>query len=257
MQNNHDRPEFDSIDVAASSSKKMELRDVNVVFENGRVTNISVTDPELLTYFRLLHHLERYEFALSCLRKSQKNVNKVLDIGIGDGFGVRALYDGLCSYQHSTPKVTGIELEPDVADLCRSKNPDFEVLQTNILNLQPEANYDVVLCFELLGNVSLSSDQDLLKKIEGCLAIGGIAFLSIATFDESAYGRERRKTYSARIYNRNSLIDSVKAVFRQHEISLYGQYYPLKRINEPGEPIWENEQGNEAADFSVVVIKRV
>jgi len=256
MQNNHDRPEFDAFDLTQTINKPLSLNDVNVTFESGRVTSISVSDPQLLTYFRLLHHLERYQFALGWLAKQNHSIQHILDIGSGDGYGMRALYEGLRQQSNKKPLVTSIELDSDVAALCRKNNPEFDVIQKNIIDLEPQPRYDLVLCFELLGNASLASDLELLKRIMLSLNSQGCAFVSIATFDESEFGRTRRKSYSARIYNRQSLLDTVKQVFPEHEISLYGQYYPLKRIAVPDEAVWPNFDGERSADFSIVVIHR-
>lgn len=255
MLNNHHRPIARNLDTDKLKEKEYNLSGVSVDFADGYVQNIITKDPELLTYFRVLHHKERYEFSSKLLTQSSNPIGSILDIGIAEGVGAHFVQQQLRQNNNVVPAVTGLELDSNTAIQCRKSHPDFTVLQKNVLEFNSKKSFDVVFCFELLGNMSIEDDSILLRKIRELMAPRGMAFISIAVFDESKAGRQKRKDYSARIYNRNSFKALLNSVFPATQTQFFGQIYPLKRMYKEQVGVWANHQNKLPTDFCIAVVK--
>lgn len=254
IKNNHIRPESDWFNLDNIRQQAFRFDNVSLEYKNGKIASIQVSDDAFATYMRVLHHLERYEFAAQLLNNKKTEVDCVIDIGIANGYGISAFCKLL---NHSTPTVTGVEIDPSIMKECQAKHPEFTVLSDDILALNCEDTFDVITCFELLGNSSLVTDEALMDKIKSLLSPKGVAFLSIAIFDESEHGRARKKDYSERIYSAQSFQSLFKKCFdsEKYRLSFFTQSYPLKRFLTDSDCIWPMMPGKHASDFAIAVIE--
>ena len=220
----------------------------------GWVTEISVADPEVLNEFRLLHHLERYSFTADYLKECGDSGLQYFDIGIGEAHGVLHLLKR--SPPELISRVVGIEIDPGIAASIRSAYPQFDVVQGNIEEAEVAGSFDVISCFELIGNESLSSDEALLTRLDRLCAPGGRLFISIAGFDSTAHGRELAKSYSARIYNGESFQAMVRRSLPAYKLEYFGQIYPLKRMFASQVGVWPNPGLAVESDFLICVAEK-
>lgn len=253
-RNNHDRPEFQGNNLQQLLSETRQLESVSLVFSEGRICDIASSDPSFLTYMRNIHHLERYQFLKHFLSKYEHRIKNILEVGVGEGNGLNELLNSP-DIDLSPENIIGLEIDSQIAQLCQQNNPQLTVVQDNVLAYTPQQAFDLVVCFELLGNESLESDELLLQKIKSLTAAGGLVAMSIAIFDESEFGRQRKKYYSSRIYNRRSFAELFEKTFPGSKKSFYGQFYPLKRFRDSDIGVWPNPDLTKTSDFAIVVVR--
>ncbi|XOV79281.1 MAG: methyltransferase domain-containing protein [Aestuariibacter sp.] len=251
--NSHERPDLKGTSESVLNKKIRHLTGLCAKFEHGYVKDITVPDDDVLNYFRLLHHNERYQFAASHIGGGSCEEMCLLDIGIGLGQGACEFVQTCLQLYSVAPAITGLEVEHSVAESCRNINPDFSVLEDNILSFESDKSFDFIICFELLGNKSLKSDALLLSKIRQLLKKGGKAFISIATFANSPEGTAKKKDYSARIYSQQSFETLIKESFLDANIEFFGQSYPLKRMSKAQVGVRPLGNGFES-DFGIAVV---
>ncbi len=255
MKNNHDRPEFGHFETSALSTQKCVIEELAINFNNGYVNDLVAKDNKDLTFFRALHHMERYQFAAEKLIfDNMISYKRVLDIGIADGAGVNAFESKVKSNIPFSLDITGLEIEKDTLIICQRQHPSYHLFQESAESFQAQQPYDVIFCFELIGNASLSSDDVLLAKVRQMLGSGGTAFLSIACFDESDESRSKKKNYSSRIYSRRSFSALIERNFTGFNIAYYGQYYPLKRFKKEDVGVWSNPNNENETHFMIAVV---
>ena len=227
---------------------------VNVDFK-GWVRRIDTDSPKLLNELRLYHHVERYWFVRDYLKSLGKNNLNVFDIGIGEGHGIREMKKNVENIMFK--KISGIEIDRQIASELKTKMPDVDIHTDNIEKFESAEKYDAVLCFELIGNESLSSDEILIQKLDKLCIPGGHIFLSIAAFGDSAISVKRAKKYSPRIYNRDSFKEIIERCLCNYRISYYGQIYPIKRMFSEQVGVWENPLLKRETDFLICVAEKM
>ena len=85
---------------------------INVVY---RQKQVSFNFPEkniLLQYIEIIHDILK--------RKDLQDNASIIDIGSGKGYLTFALYDYFQKYRKQTPRITGIEMRPELVEKCNS-----------------------------------------------------------------------------------------------------------------------------------------
>ena len=223
---------------------------------SGWMQRVEVDAPndEVLNYFRLLHHLERYWFAADLLESWKEKDLAVIDIGLGEAHGLLQFLNRMPGSM--TGRTVGVEIDKEIADRVRAQYPFIEVLNANVEEVNNTEAFDIVFCFELMGNKSLSSDERLLQQLDRLCSPGGYIFLSIAAFASSEAGQTRAKDYSARIYDTNSFKEIVGRMFSEYRTRFFGQVYPLKRMFPSQVGVRENPGLERDTDFLICVAKK-
>ncbi|MBI4317873.1 MAG: class I SAM-dependent methyltransferase [Chloroflexi bacterium] len=224
----------------------------NVTFTAGRVDRIEASSPRVVNDFRVLHHVERYWFAKAFVRSLAGQNVSVVDIGSGEALGLRELMRG-CP---EIVRAVGVEVDETIANAVRDRYPFVDTIVANIEELDVPDPFDIVLCFELMGNNSLTSDEALLQRLDKLCAPGGHVFLSTAAYGDTKTGRTRAKDYSARIYDSRSFIDIMTRSFPDYSIRFFGQTYPLKRMSTRQVGVWENPGLEKETDFLICVARK-
>ena len=220
----------------------------------GWVQKIEAHSPHVVNDFRVLHHLERYWFARDLLMSIGLKNSAIIDIGIGEGLGIS---DFLRDLPPSMIKrVVGLEIDKEIANRVQVQHPSIEIINANIEEFDLAGFFDVVLCYELLGHQSLSSDHALLQQLDKLCPPGGHIFLSSKVFSNMADGQTRKKSYDARIYDTPAFVDLVRHNFLDYSIRFFGQTYPLKRMSQHEGGVWENPRLDRDANFLVCVAKK-
>jgi len=226
------------------------------IFFNKWTRSIEINSPYLLNAFRILHHYERYWFSADYVKERfTKNNICVFDVGVGEGHSLHQFVERF-STNNVSIDCNGIEIDKNIIAITKKLYPDINIIDGNILIKEINNTYDVVFCFELIGNCSLNSDKLLLNKIKDICAHNGYIFLSIANFLGTEEGEDRAKDYSARLYNSQSFIKLIKGVFHRDKIEYFGQLYPLKRVIPSLNGIWPNPGLDKETDFLIAVIKK-
>lgn len=217
----------------------------------GWVQSIDSEDAAILNDLRLLHHIERYWFAADLLKPLGLRNICVVDIGIGEAHGIlqflKNVPDG------TIRRTVGIEVDKEAAQRAKAEFPFLEIIHANVVKLALEDSFDVVFCYELMGNESIGSDEVLLQQLDKLCAPGGRIFLSIAAFGNTAAGRTRAKNYSARIYDSRGFIRLANRVLSGYQFRFFGQIYPLKRMFQGAVGVWENPELKQETDFLICV----
>ena len=112
-----------------------------------------------------------HQFALECINKG----SKVLEVGAGKGDFIRELIEKL------NCKCTGLELNPDIKDICDKYGVDLrnETIQNHALN---NLNvYDTICTFQVLEHVSDVSG--FIKGMVDCLKPKGTLIIAVPNND--------------------------------------------------------------------------
>lgn len=220
----------------------------------GWVQKVDVDTPAVANDFRVLHHMERYWFAADFLKPLGLKNLSVIDVGLGEAHGVLQFLKHLPSTMIG--KTVGVEIDKEIADRMQVQYPFIELINANIEELSTPDVFDVVFCYELMGNKSLSSDDILLQQLDNLCAPNGHIFLSIAGFGNTEAGRTRTKDYSARIYDTPGFISILKRMLPGYHIRFFGQIYPLKRMFQSQIGVWENPGLEKDTDFLICVARK-
>ena len=222
--------------------------------------------------YRVFHHLERYWFVRDYLiRKYGSSFAapgvlsyfhpSLIDCGCGRALGLREL---LKSHLHIA-SWNAIESDPEVCENLaeKIKYSCLSVCNQNIEDYQIETppdcyrqlrNYglfDFVICFEVLGFTTLSSDENLIKKLNSLCKPGGYIFISTPNYRD----REKKK-YFGRVYDRHSFTALVRQEMPNHDVELYGQLYPTNRKGMMDLGVQAPEYLSADPDFLVLVAQK-
>jgi 2-polyprenyl-3-methyl-5-hydroxy-6-metoxy-1,4-benzoquinol methylase len=120
---------------------------------------------------RLIYE-KRYKYFLACMERARNRIGRTLrtlDAGCGDGYWLSRL--------SAIPwlRLTGIDYNPLRVEKAISASARAKVHLCNLMNLQSEEPYDVVLLNQVIEHVS--DDIGLLHKIRENLRINGLLIL--------------------------------------------------------------------------------
>ena len=104
-----------------------------------------------------------YEYAAEVIS------GRVLEVGSGDGYGLRLLAPKTSSY---------VALDKFKTDIDPAHYPNVEFIQTNIPPLDgcDDASFDYVICFQVIEHIT--NDVELVKEIRRVLKPGGKLLMS-------------------------------------------------------------------------------
>jgi hypothetical protein len=186
---------------------------------------------------RILHHLERYEFAAETVNAEARMGSHVLDIGAGDGTGLSVI-DELCS---PASVLHAIEIDTVACERMRRLLPAARVISASVSEFSFTRTYDYTLLYETLGHQHIASDLELLKRIDT-----RVLFLSIPYYRHYA-----KKFYFYRLYDPISLRELVERALPHRKIEMFGQLHPVNRQQEADRAIVPIEALIRAPDFVI------
>lgn len=124
--------------------------------------------------------------------------NKVLDLGCGEGFYDRLYFSGCAGH------VDALDFDPSVIRAAMSRNTTTNE-RTNIKfytrdvvqDAFPDANYDVVLCFSALQQLTEPQRDTLFRKIRVAMNPGGVfsGSVSVTPDDKFLSGEQIRSEF--------------------------------------------------------------
>ena len=232
----------------------LEKINCTINFRNSYVETIDTIDQAILNDFRILHHMERYIFAKNYIEKNELKDLKIIDIGIGEGLAIAKLFNHLSP--NIISKVVGLEIDEAVSKNLMKQYQNIEVINQGIDDYITKDKFNIILCYELLGNESLKSDNDLLDSLDNLCAKNGHIFFSSKIYRNKELGKLRKKRYDARIYDTKSFVKLMSNNLSKYKLNYFSQTYPLKRMKSSESGVWENPQLNIEADFAICVAKK-
>jgi len=197
---------------------------------------------------RVLHHLERYWFVSAYWRKHIKHTVTILDAGCGECIGAQELLRGI----DKTDYIIGVEIDQEVVDAITTPFTKRDSYQDNVETMSLEERFDIVTCYELLGNESMKSDRAMILNLYNHLPIHGMLFLSIPNYKHG----DTPKDYFNRVYTEETFNDTIhKALHGEvFAIEFFHQLHPVNR--ETNAQLGVQEGRSISADFCIAVIRR-
>ncbi len=231
--------------------------------------NLIEREKENSNTYRVLHHLERYWFVRDYLEKYEmqdghrcirpENESDLLgpapygacliDCGCGRGLGLREL-----AKANLNLLLAGIESDTATCKELPEVVGDFQFYNENIETCKPRypALSDFIICFEVLGFTTLSSDEALLRKLDSFCMRQGVIFLSTPNYRDRS-----KKKYFNRIYNPQTFAELVTKNLPGYRMGFYGQLYPTNRkIGFRDLGVQPLEQLSAEPDFLIAVAKK-
>jgi hypothetical protein len=188
------------------------------LLENGRrwgaEAKLHMSENEL----RILHHLERYEFAAETINAESREGSYLLDIGAGDGTGLSVIHE-LC---RPVPALHAIEIDAVACERMRRLLPTAEVVNASVGEFDFRRRYDYTLLYETLGHQHIVSDLALLKKVETRVLLLSIPY----------YRHYAKKFYFYRLYDPVSILELLERAVPNQRIEMFGQFHPVNREND-------------------------
>jgi len=104
--------------------------------------------------------IKRFENELVRLVRNKRGVVKVIDVGCGEGFGLRNLRENNVGKQYM-----GIDASSKALKLAKKINPDFSYLNGDIYKLPVKQNSaELVMCCEVLEH--LEKPEEALRELK-------------------------------------------------------------------------------------------
>jgi len=226
-----------------------------VNFKNGFAKKIDTKDLNVLNDFRILHHLERYWFASKYIKNLNKKNLRIIDIGIGEALGINEIINQLPS--SIINEVVGLEVDDVISNYVKNKYPSINVIKKGIGEYKSKEEFEIILCFELLGHQSLISDDYLLNRLDALCSVGSHIFISSKVFNDMDTGGARKKTYDARIYTPKKFYNLMEKKLTNYKLNYFSQIYPIKRMRSLESDVWKNPKLDIEADFAICVAKKI
>jgi len=104
--------------------------------------------------------IDRFEKKLVEMVENKRNINKVIDVGCGEGFGLRNLKENNIGKQY-----LGIDASSKALKLGKKINPGFSYLKGDIYRLPVKQNAaELVMCCEVLEH--LERPEEALRELK-------------------------------------------------------------------------------------------
>ncbi|CAN5137689.1 class I SAM-dependent methyltransferase [soil metagenome] len=141
-----------------------------------------------------------------------KTQNTILDAGCGTGAGIEFLK------QFGT--VHGFDISPRAVEFCHKRGLD-NVIEGSIDEIPyDDSKFDLVTCFDVLGQREVSSDQKAIKEFHRVLKPGGILLIRIAA-NNWLYGYHDVAVHTRHRYNATEL----EHLFESNKLKTLGTTY--------------------------------
>ena len=110
--------------------------------------------------------------------------SRVLDLGCGAGTPVTALL----AQSH---RVTGVDFSPEQVRRARINAPSATIVEADLMAVDfASESFDAVVSFYAIFHLPREEHPDLLRRIHGWLAPGGLLLATVSHFRESAYTQD-------------------------------------------------------------------
>lgn len=197
---------------------------------------------------RVIHHVERYCFISTLINEEKYNGNKlnIIDLGCGEGIGLKYLRDRLPKY--FLDEINGLDVIDKVAIPFTTILPNSKFHHSGIEEFDKDG-FDIVLCLEVLGDESISSPENLLRKLDTISNNNALIFVSIPNYGDAASHKYFKTTFTPETFK-----NIIENNFKNLEIEFYGQQYPTKSPT----PIYFYDlmKNRENVDFMLCKIKK-
>ncbi len=169
---------------------------------------------------RVLHHMERYW--LICHLFKNQPINSLLDVGCGKALGIREIFNKLPQLR----EIVGIEradgVYQEVVDTLYRDGTQVNVLPIAAERSYLHGHFDVVSCYEVLGDEHVPNDNDLMGMLYRYSSKH--IFLSCPNYRDRA-----RKSYLKRVYTFEEFAAMCENNFPGCKLTYYGQLHPVNR----------------------------
>ena len=183
---------------------------------------------KLAKYYDLIYHWKDYEKEANSIkeliRKNKKSDgNLLLDVGCGTGKHLEQFKDDF--------SCTGIDINIEMVEVARKKVKDVIFEQGNMINLNLNIEYDIILClFSAIGYVKTYSNlEKTMKNFANHLKKGGLLIIE-PWFTKSVYkeGEPGMTTYDGEEVK----IARVNTTKIEGNISVMDMHYLIAEKNE-------------------------
>lgn len=158
--------------------------------------------------YKVMFEVENNHFWYQGMRKITKNLLKkflrsqtdikILDAGCGTGRNMLFL--------KKYGKVTGIDISDYAIKFCKKRGlKNVKVGSIDKLPF-PDKSFDLVTCFDVLGQLEVKSDKQALSEFYRVLKPNGLLFMRIAAYNW-LYGYHDRLVHTKHRYNTNEVRD--------------------------------------------------
>ncbi len=155
---------------------------------------------------RLVITLSRYKFVAKML----KGLDKVAEIGCGDGFGARIV-------RQEVRNLTITDYDPVFIDqFTRLQHPKWEITAKthDIIAAPLEEKVDAIYSLDVLEHIPSIQEQKFLKNICLSLQHGGIAVIGMPSLESQIYASAESKQGHVNCKTAAQLQDSLKEFFQ-------------------------------------------
>ncbi len=146
---------------------------------------------------------------------SQKH-NTILDAGCGTGAGIEFLKKyGI---------VHGFDISPRAVNLCHQRGLE-NVIAGSIDDIPfDDGKFDLVTCFDVLGQREVSSDRRAMKELYRVLKPGGILFIRIAA-NNWLYGYHDVAVHTRHRYNASEIVSLFQSNSLEPLYTTYANFF--------------------------------
>ncbi len=161
--------------------------------------------------YEIMYRVEDTHFWYKGMRKisetllnkflSKKKSNSILDAGCGTGASMLFL--------KKYGKVAGFDISVDAVNFCK-KRKITNVKLGSITKIPFRGKqFDLVTCFDVLGQMEVSSDKSAMKEFHRVLKPGGTLLIRIAAYNW-LYGYHDKAVHTKHRYNASELTELLK-----------------------------------------------
>ncbi|OGV37077.1 MAG: hypothetical protein A2X48_04505 [Lentisphaerae bacterium GWF2_49_21] len=164
---------------------------INPTLLGPYTTHIYNNDPKHLVFL-----LSRYKFVAKML----EGKNKVLDIGVGDGFGLPIV-------SQTVNHILAIDWEPLLIDNNRKRlsHVNCEFKYVDITENIPCDNYDAAYSLDVIEHIPLLKNDLYFKNIASCLSSNGVFVVGTPNIAAFQYASEESKAGHVNLKSHKSL----------------------------------------------------
>lgn len=114
------------------------------------------------------------EFVLNEIKKDDKSINSIVDLGCGDGRITRELAEIF-----NNKRILGIDYSSKAISLAKSLNPNISFLNLDIINETINEKFDAITLIEVFEHIPLDLCDNFAKVLPNLLNENGKIFLTV------------------------------------------------------------------------------